>query len=170
MGQIVDIYNFLSVKQLADPKLVKHVRTILDETGIPPETLKLELTESSVITEMEAARGVLSGLRDLRVGLKLDDFGTGYSSLNYLRDLNFDSLKIDRSFISRVASDQESSAIVETILSLARNLNMSVVAEGIEDEAQLAKLVALGCDTGQGFLFAEPLTAERAAQLLVERL
>lgn len=156
----------LSVKQLADPKLLGAVRAILDQTGIPPETLKLELTESSVITEMELARGVLAGLRDMRVGLKLDDFGTGYSSLNYLRDLNFGSLKIDRSFISRVASDQESTAIVETILRLARSLNMSVVAEGIEDERQLAKLVALGCDTGQGFLFAEPLTADDARRLL----
>ena len=156
----------VSVKQLADPNLVEAVRAVLKGTGIPPETLKLELTESALITEMESARGVLADLRNLGVGLKLDDFGTGYSSLNYLRALQFDSLKIDRSFISRLHSDAESGAIVETILNLARTLNMGVVAEGIEDEEQLAKLVALGCATGQGFLFAQPLTADRAELLL----
>jgi len=156
----------VSVKQLADPLLTNHVRAILRETAILPETLKLELTESSLITEMESAREVLSSLREMGVGLALDDFGTGYSSLNYLSDLNFDALKIDRSFITRLASDMESHAIVETILNLARRLNMNVVAEGIEDEDQLLKLLRLGCETGQGFLFSRPLTADMAERLL----
>ncbi len=160
----------LSVKQLGDPELVESVAGILAETGIPPESLNLELTESSLVSELESARDVLSRLQSLHVGLDLDDFGTGYSSFSYLRTLNFDALKIDRSFINRLESDSESRAIVETILNLARTLHMEVVAEGIETEEQLAKLVDLGCATGQGFLFSKPIAAELAEQLLAPAL
>ena len=156
----------LSVKQLGDPELFASVASVLAETGIPPECLNLELTESSLVSELESARDVLSRLQSLHVGLDLDDFGTGYSSFSYLRTLNFDALKIDRSFINRLESDSESRAIVETILNLARTLHMEVVAEGIETEEQLAKLVDLGCATGQGFLFSKPVAAELAEQLL----
>ena len=156
----------LSVKQLGDPLLVARVESILSETGVDPEHLKLELTESSLITEIEAARDVLVSLQALRIGLNLDDFGTGYSSLSYLRNLHFDTLKIDRSFIQKLATDQESQAIVETIMTLARALNMSVVAEGIEHEAQVDRLLDLGCETGQGFLFSKPVSAAAAAALL----
>jgi diguanylate cyclase (GGDEF)-like protein len=156
----------LSVKQLADPRLVSIVESALAETGIPPETLHLELTESSLASEIESAREVLSHLKALRVRLKLDDFGTGYSSLSHLRTLHFDSLKIDRSFINRLASDPESHAIVATILNLARSLRMTVVAEGIESEDQLARLIDLGCPTGQGFLFSEPVAADVAERML----
>jgi EAL domain-containing protein (putative c-di-GMP-specific phosphodiesterase class I) len=156
----------LSVKQLKDPELVHHVQDVLQETGIDPDTLKLELTESSLMTEIESARNVLSKLRRLGVGLKLDDFGTGYSSLNYLRTLHFDSLKIDRSFVSRLATDRETHAIVGTIMNLAHALKMGVVAEGIEDEDQLRELLDLGCDTGQGFLFSKPVTVEVAERFL----
>jgi diguanylate cyclase (GGDEF)-like protein len=156
----------LSVKQLADAQLVPNVESILAETGIPPDSLKLELTESALVSEIESVKDVLSRLRALHVGLKLDDFGTGYSSLSYLRTLHFDSLKIDRSFVNRLDADAETRAIVETILNLARNLHMTVVAEGIETEEQLAHLVDLGCDVGQGFLFSKPVAAEFAEQLL----
>jgi diguanylate cyclase (GGDEF)-like protein len=156
----------LSGRQLSDPDLVRRVERVLNETRIPPHTLKLELTESSLVTHLESAREVLARLQALRVGLKLDDFGIGYSSLNYLRTLHFDSLKIDRCFIQRLASDPDSHAIVETILSLARTLRMNVVAEGIEDEAQLDRLIQLGCDAGQGFLFSRPVTAEVAEKFL----
>jgi diguanylate cyclase (GGDEF)-like protein len=156
----------LSVKQLTDPELVHHVEKTLKQTGIDPDTLKLELTESSLMTEIESAKDMLSHLRELGVGLKLDDFGTGYSSLSYLRTLHFDSLKIDRSFINRLATDRETRAIVRTIIDLARTLNMGVVAEGIESEEQLQELVCLGCDTGQGFLFSKPVTGEAAERLL----
>jgi EAL domain-containing protein (putative c-di-GMP-specific phosphodiesterase class I) len=160
----------LSAKQLSDPELVDRVARILAETGIPPETLKLEITESSLISDLESARGVLASLRALGVGLKLDDFGTGYSSLSYLRTLHFDSLKIDPSFVHRVATDRKTRAIVETIVELARTLHMNVVAEGIETEDQLAGLIDLGCNTGQGFLFWRPLPADAAEKLLETRI
>lgn len=156
----------LSVKQLADSSLVERVKELLLETGIPPETLKLELTESSLMTDLESAREVLTSLQRLHVGLKLDDFGTGYSSLNYLRTLHFDSLKIDRSFIMRLAEDPESHVLVETIMNLARALDMNVVAEGIEEKEQLDALLTMGCEVGQGFLFSKPVEAMLAERQL----
>jgi EAL domain-containing protein (putative c-di-GMP-specific phosphodiesterase class I) len=158
----------LSVKQLADPDLVGCVRRSLVETGIRPETLNFELTESALITEIESARETLARLRSLGVGLKLDDFGTGYSSLSYLRTFQFDSLKIDRSFVNKVASDPETSAIVAMIVHLAHALNMNVVAEGIEDQQQLAEAVRLGCDTAQGYYFSVALEKDDAERLLSE--
>jgi EAL domain-containing protein (putative c-di-GMP-specific phosphodiesterase class I) len=159
----------LSVKQLADPSLVDCVQRSLMETGIPPQTLAFELTESSLITEIDSAGEMLARLRSLGVGLKLDDFGTGYSSLNYLRTIQFDSLKIDRSFVSKVASNPETSAIVEMIVRLAHGLNMNVVAEGIEDLHQLAEAARLGCDTAQGYYFSVPLEKDAAERLLAEK-
>lgn len=156
----------LSVKQLKDPGLVAHVKELLEETGIAPGTLKLELTESCLMTEIESAEEVLSDLKSLQVGLKLDDFGTGYSSLSYLRAIHFDSLKIDRSFVKRLSSDSESSAIVETIVKLAHALHMNVVAEGIETEGQLNELIDIGCEAGQGFYFSAPVDAAAAEKLL----
>ena len=156
----------VSVKQLVDAQLVAAVEAVLSESGIPPETLKLEITESALIPEIDTAGAVLARLRALHVGLKLDDFGTGYSSLSCLRTLPFDSLKIDRSFVQRLHADHESRAIVETILKLARSLHMTVVAEGIENEEQRASLLELGCETGQGFLFSKPVPAELAEYLL----
>ncbi|HEX4133287.1 MAG TPA: EAL domain-containing protein [Bryobacteraceae bacterium] len=158
----------LSVKQLADPDLINCVRRVLTETGIPPETLCFELTESALITEVESARDTLSRLRSLGVGLKLDDFGTGYSSLSYLRSFQFDSLKIDRSFVSKVTSDPETNAIVAMIVHLAHALNMNVVAEGLEDAQQVAEAVRLGCDTAQGYYFAAALERDEADRLLSE--
>jgi EAL domain-containing protein (putative c-di-GMP-specific phosphodiesterase class I) len=160
----------VSVKQLVGLQFIEAVESVLDETGILPETLKLEITESSLMPEIESAREVLSRLRSLHVGLKLDDFGTGYSSLSCLRTLHFDSLKIDRSFVQRLHSDPESRAIVEAILNLARRLHMTVVAEGIENEEQRAQLVNLGCNAGQGFLFSKPVAAETAERLLTASL
>jgi diguanylate cyclase (GGDEF)-like protein len=160
----------LSVKQLSDPDLVGRVARILAETGIRPETLKLELTESALMTDILSVSDVLAELQALHVGLKLDDFGTGYSSLSYLRTLHFDSLKIDPSFVRRVATDRETRAIVATIINLAHTLHMNVVAEGIETEGQLAGLIELGCNTGQGFLFSRPIPAEAAEKLLDARI
>src|SRR6185295_2507067 len=114
---------------------------ILEETGIPPETLHLEITESWFIDQKESASEMLAGIRKTGVHLDLDDFGTGYASLAYLKVVHFDALKIDRSFVSRIDSDEESFAIIKTILSLAQELRMEVVAEGIETEVQLQQLV-----------------------------
>jgi EAL domain-containing protein (putative c-di-GMP-specific phosphodiesterase class I) len=160
----------VSVKQLAGPQLIEAIQSVLAETGISPDTFKLEITESSLIPEIEAVQEILSRLRALHIGLQLDDFGTGYSSLSCLRTLRFDSLKIDRSFVQRLGSDPESRAIVETILNLARSLHMTVIAEGVENENQRTLLLDLGCDAGQGFLFSRPVSAESAEQLLASRL
>jgi len=159
----------VSVKQLKGFQIVDAVERVLEETGIPPESLHLELTESALIPEMDAVREVLARLRALNIRLHLDDFGTGYSSLSCLRSLHFDSLKIDRSFVQRLDSDPESRAIVETILNLARSLRMTVLAEGIETESQRARLLDMGCDEGQGFLFSKPVSAEIAEQSLASR-
>ncbi|MEQ1947100.1 MAG: EAL domain-containing protein [Bryobacteraceae bacterium] len=156
----------LSVKQLHDPQLVSRVSAILQDTGIEASALKLELTESALMTEIESAKSTLTQLRALGVGLKLDDFGTGYSSLNYLRTLHFESLKIDRSFIAKIVRDPETKAIVATIINLAHILRMQVVAEGIETEEQLHLLQQMGCDIGQGYYFSKPLAADEAEQFL----
>jgi EAL domain-containing protein (putative c-di-GMP-specific phosphodiesterase class I) len=160
----------VSVKQLAGLQLVEAVAAVLAETAIPPETLKLEITEGSLIPEIESVQEVLARLRALHIGLKLDDFGTGYSSLSCLRTLHFDSLKIDRSFVQRLNVDPESCAIVETILNLARSLHMTVVAEGIQNEEQRATLLKLGCETGQGFLFSKPVAADAAERALASEI
>jgi len=160
----------VSVKQLKGFQIVDAVERVLDETGIPAECLHLEITESALIPEIDSVREVLVRLRALNIRLHLDDFGTGYSSLSCLRTLPFDSLKIDRSFVQRLESDPESRAIVETILTLARSLHMTVVAEGVETENQRARLLDLGCSEGQGFLFSKPVAAEIAEQSLASRL
>jgi len=160
----------VSVKQLKGFQIVDAVEAVLAETGIPPQSLHLEITESALIPEVDSVREVLARLRDLHIRLHLDDFGTGYSSLSCLRTLHFDSLKIDRSFVQRLDSDPESRAIVDTILKLARSLHMTVVAEGIETENQRARLLDLGCEAGQGYLFSKPVAAEIAEQSLVSRL
>jgi EAL domain-containing protein (putative c-di-GMP-specific phosphodiesterase class I) len=157
----------LSVIQLSDAHLHQRVSNAIEEAGIAPADLKLELTESSSISEFEGARDVLSGLQALGVGLKLDDFGTGYSSLSCLRALHFDSLKIDYSFVSKMASDPDSRAIVDTVIKLAHSLDMSVVAEGVEDEQQAEQLALLGCETGQGYLFSRPVEPS-AIEVLLE--
>ncbi len=156
----------LSVKQLKDPQLVGRIETILAATGLDPATLRLELTESTLITDVESAQHIFARLRALGVGLKLDDFGMGYSSFGYLRSLSFDALKIDRSFILSLNTDPGTRKIVESIMGLAGALNMGVVAEGIETESQRTELLDIGCRTGQGFLFSKPLPAAAVERLL----
>ncbi len=156
----------LSVKELLDPNLVSRVGAILGHHGVAPESLNLELTETALMTNLASARNALLRLRELGVGLKLDDFGTGYSSLGYLRAMQFDSLKIDKSFVMRMNSDRESRAIVESLARLARALEMTVVAEGVELEAHIEELLKLGCEVGQGFYFSAAVEAAEAENLL----
>ncbi len=160
----------LSVKQLVDPTLVEQVKLILDDSGILPSTLNLELTETALMTNLEGARRTLNDLRKLGIRLKLDDFGTGYSSLGYLGALHFDSLKIDRGFVQRMSSDVESHAIVESIAKLAHALNMTLVAEGIEQEEHIEELLRLGCEMGQGFYFSTAVEASAAEELIESSL
>ena len=156
----------LSAKQLLHPNIMAQVKEILEKTAFDPLCLKLEVTESMVMENSDKALTVISELNKLGISLSTDDFGTGYSSLSYLHRFPFDRLKVDRSFVSKMDSDQKSEAIVRTILLLAQNLNIEVVAEGIETETQLRTLRQNGCRTGQGYLFSRPVTAEAAAELL----
>jgi EAL domain-containing protein (putative c-di-GMP-specific phosphodiesterase class I) len=157
----------LSGKQLAQADIAERVQAVLRETGIDARSLKLEITESVVMENAEATAAVLGRLRVLGVGLAIDDFGTGYSSLSYLHRFPVNTLKVDRSFVSRMASGDENLEIVRTVVTLAQNLGMEVVAEGIETAEQLALLKALRCDYGQGYFFSKPLSAEAAAAELL---
>ncbi len=156
----------LSSKQLIQSGLVMDVKGILEKTGLPARNLKLEITESVVMENAEMATTMLRQLADLNVHLCIDDFGTGYSSLSYLHRFPVDTLKIDRSFVNRIEEKDENVEIVRTIATLARNLGMEVVAEGVESEDQLACLKALQCEYAQGYLFSRPLTAEAAAEFI----
>ncbi len=159
----------LSNRQFLQPDLVDQVATILREVALPPEQLCLEITEN-VIAEGDAALQKILGLHALGVNLHIDDFGTGYSSLNMLHSLPIDALKIDRSFVDQLkAPGQGKGAIVRTIVLLAREFDLDVIAEGIEDESQATLLCALGCDAGQGFWFDHGLD-EVGALALIQRL
>jgi EAL domain-containing protein (putative c-di-GMP-specific phosphodiesterase class I) len=136
------------------------------QSGISSRQLGLEMTESSIIPNMNVAMEVLGSLRRLGVSLLMDDFGTGYSSLSYLHSFPFDVLKIDRSFVCRMTEGDQPLQIVRTIVELARVLGMDVVAEGIETYEQYRLLREMGCRFGQGFLFARPMSAEAVTQLL----
>jgi EAL domain-containing protein (putative c-di-GMP-specific phosphodiesterase class I) len=160
----------LSSKQLKQAGLVESVQQTLREVNLDPGSLRLEITESVVMENVEMATGMLRQLRSLGIQLSIDDFGTGYSSLSYLHRLPVNNLKIDRSFVSRMRPSNENSAIVQTVITLARTLNMEVVAEGIETEEQLTQLKALACDYGQGYLFSKPVNAELAGALLRNNL
>ena len=156
----------LSGRQLLQPDLTKVVDHALQEAQIDPNTLLLEITEGIIMEDPEAATAVLVSLRALGVRLPIDDFGTGYSSLAYLHRFPISSLKIDKSFVKNLDTGGEDEMIVRTIVNLAHNLNMDVIAEGIETESQLDRLKALGCEYGQGFLFSKAVPAEEATAIL----
>lgn len=160
----------LSTRQFAQPDLAGRVQWALDETGTKGSSLHLEITESAVMETRDSAARTLARLKELGIRISIDDFGTGYSSLSYLQRLPIDTLKIDQSFVGLMGSGSRESEIVRTIVALAHNLGMSVVAEGVERVAQETELRALGCDYGQGFLYAEPLDALAAARMLSEAL
>jgi diguanylate cyclase (GGDEF)-like protein/PAS domain S-box-containing protein len=164
----LDVSVNLSARQVTSPDLVPSIREILTATGLEPVHLRLEITESALVEESALAMGSLEALSDLGVGLVLDDFGTGYSSLAYLNRFPFDGLKIDRSFVEALGVEQERTAIVQAIIGMARALSLAVIAEGVENEAQLSELRRLGCDYAQGHLFSRPLPAAGIAVLLSE--
>jgi EAL domain-containing protein (putative c-di-GMP-specific phosphodiesterase class I) len=159
----------LSGKQLQHPEIVADVRDALRETGLPPSCLKLEITESMMMADVKATVAKLQQLRDLGVHIAVDDFGTGYSSMAYLSSMPIDTLKIDRTFISRLEFGDEDEGIVRAILSLAKTLNLKVTSEGIEEPEQLSHLRALGCDQGQGYYFSRPLASDALSSLLTAR-
>jgi len=157
----------LSAKQFMNLDLVAEIRGVIEKTGIAPESLKLEITESKVMENAEFASRMLAHLKDLGVKISIDDFGTGYSSLAYLHSFPLDTLKIDRSFVGKMGTGHENSEIVGAIVNLARNLGLDVVAEGVEETGQLSELKGLSCQYGQGFLFSRPVPCEEAEALLV---
>lgn len=150
----------LSSKQVSQPQLVNEIRDILDETNVDAKHLKLEITESAVMENADMAARLLKRLKALGVQLSIDDFGTGYSSLGYLHRFPVNTLKIDRSFVGRIGEAAENIEIVRTIVSLAENMGMEVVAEGVETLSQLSQLRKLNCKYGQGYLFSRPVDAE----------
>ncbi|HEU0119675.1 MAG TPA: EAL domain-containing protein [Bryobacteraceae bacterium] len=156
----------LSVKQFFDRELTERISRIVKDLGIPPGDFCLEVTESVLIGEMKAAADILQQLHDAGAGLMIDDFGTGYSSLNYLTNLPFDALKIDRSFISRVESDESCSQVVQAVVTLARNLKLDVIAEGIETSEQLEWLRRVDCPFAQGYFFAQPVDIATATAMV----
>jgi EAL domain-containing protein (putative c-di-GMP-specific phosphodiesterase class I) len=156
----------LSNKQFGNSGLLDQIVQALEIAGLDPRRLKLEITESVVMENVGMATETLAHLRALGVELGIDDFGTGYSSLSYLHRLPIDTLKIDRSFVSSLADNSENREIVRTIIMLAQNLGMNVVAEGVETTAQLEQLVDLKCESGQGYLFSPAVDAEAAARLI----
>jgi EAL domain-containing protein (putative c-di-GMP-specific phosphodiesterase class I) len=156
----------LSARQFSRDGLADHIQSLLVQSGTSSRLLGLEMTESSLISDTATALEVLGGLRMLGISLSMDDFGTGYSSLSYLHSFPFDVLKIDRSFVSRMADGDQALQIVRTIVELARVLGMDVVAEGIETCEQYRLLRQMGCRLGQGFLFARPMAANDIAHLL----
>lgn len=158
----------LSKRQIVHPGLLEELDLILEESGIDPKTLKLEVTESVIMHDVDEVVPVLEAIRDRGVLLAIDDFGTGYSSMAQLHQFPIDVLKIDRSFVESLSQSRGYTAIVHAIVTLAHNLNMTVVAEGIEQIDQLVQLQALECDFAQGFYFSKPVPADEAEIFLTD--
>lgn len=156
----------LSVKQLFQRQIFTNVLSILEKHRVAPKHIKLEITESVIVDNVEFVINILKQFRALGIQLSMDDFGTGYSSLSYLHRLPITTLKIDRSFVNQIVEENESAEIVKTILLLARTLKLDVVAEGIETESQLEFLRRLDCDYGQGYFFSKPVSAAEAGKVV----
>ena len=156
----------LSARQFRAPNLADTINSILSEFDVSSQFLEIEITESDVMENAESAIATLGLLKANGVNISIDDFGTGYSSLSYLKRFPLDTLKIDRSFISNVATDSDDAAIVAAIIALANSLELKVVAEGVETEAQVEFLNRCGCDFAQGYLFSSPVAPEKIPALL----
>jgi EAL domain-containing protein (putative c-di-GMP-specific phosphodiesterase class I) len=156
-GHRIGVSVNVSAHQLDEDGLEDDVQRVLAESGLDPSALTLEITETTLMADIDAATERLNALKALGVRIAIDDFGTGHSSLAYLRRFPVDALKIDRSFIAGIASSDASAAIIRTLVQLGKTLDIETLAEGIEERAQLEKLQQEQCDQGQGFLFARPL-------------
>jgi EAL domain-containing protein (putative c-di-GMP-specific phosphodiesterase class I) len=156
----------MSARQLREPGVVDLVRDALAASGLPPEALLLELTESILMGRDDTIEADLLALKQLGVGLAIDDFGTGYSSLSYLRELPIDMIKIDKSFVRDIARSEQDLRLTDGIVRIAATLGLSAVAEGIETGEQRDLLAGIGCRYGQGFLFSRPLPPEEVTDLL----
>ena len=166
----------LSVKQFSQPDLIEYIDRVLEETHLHGSSLKLEITESVLIENSESVTAMLVELRSRNIHLCIDDFGTGYSSLSYLHRFPTNTLKIDRSFVSRMGvkfdiskGEIDPTEIVRSIVTLSHNLGMDVVAEGVEEASQLSILKGLKCEYAQGFFFSKPVDSQTAAVLIQEQ-
>jgi EAL domain-containing protein (putative c-di-GMP-specific phosphodiesterase class I) len=166
----LDVSVNLSARQVAHRELSASVAEVLSRTGLDPRHLRLEITESVLVEESASAKATLEALSELGVRLVLDDFGTGYSSLAYLNRFPLDAIKIDRSFVDGLGVEQERTVIVEAIIGMAKALSLDVIAEGVQNDAQVSELRRLGCDYAQGHLFCRALPAAEISALLREGL
>jgi EAL domain-containing protein (putative c-di-GMP-specific phosphodiesterase class I) len=156
----------LSARQFAQEDLMATIVKILEETGLAPELLELEITESVTMENPEHATLLLGKLKALGIRIAVDDFGTGYSSLSYLKRLPIDNVKIDRSFIKDIPHDEDDVVITQAVIAMAHSLRLKVIAEGVESEEHLEFLRAHGCDEAQGYLFGAPMPADEFRQLM----
>jgi EAL domain-containing protein (putative c-di-GMP-specific phosphodiesterase class I) len=164
----IDMSINLSVVQLADPELVAQLRAMVVTSGVDPARIELEITESHLMSNADAAQVQLNNLRVLGFRLSIDDFGTGYSSLSYLKRFPIDKLKIDHSFVHDMFDDPTDFAIIRAIVALGHTLGLRVVAEGVEKIEEARELALMGCDELQGYLFARPLTVDGLARWLLD--
>ena len=165
-AQPVKVSVNISNQQFHSGKLDETVATLLANTGIAADYLELELTENIIMENVHIAMELLDKIKQLGIMISIDDFGTGYSSMSYLKRLPVDILKIDRSFVNDIVENPDDNAIARSIITLGHSLNLKVIAEGVENNAQLQRLAKEGCDEIQGFLFSRPITAELIEQQL----
>ena len=158
----------LSARQFLDPRLTDIVREALDESGVDASQLEIELTETAAMSDHAYTRAVFGRLRDLGVSIAIDDFGTGYASMSYLRKLPFDKLKIDREFVANVHTERDSQAICSALVRLAAGLDLEILAEGTEQEAEVRHLKAAGCNLFQGYYFSKPLPADELSSSMLD--
>ncbi|MEC4984613.1 MAG: EAL domain-containing protein, partial [Oscillatoria sp. PMC 1076.18] len=156
----------LSVRQFSQPNLIEQIDTVLTETKLDPQCLKLEITESAIMDNTQGAAAILEELKKRKIHLSIDDFGTGYSSLSYLHSFRVDLLKIDRSFVKRLNGTSSDLGLVPAIISIAQTMGMNAIAEGIETTQQLIQLKNLNCDFGQGYFFSRPLNTKNVVELI----
>jgi EAL domain-containing protein (putative c-di-GMP-specific phosphodiesterase class I) len=167
LGQDITVAVNLSMRNLHDPTLPQQVAELLHKWDLSGECLTLEITESAIVSDPSGTKDIIRQLRELGVEISIDDFGTGYSSLAYLADLPVSEVKIDRSFVSRMADGSSETIIVTSTITLAHQLGLRAIAEGVEDEAMMPELEALGCDAVQGYAISRPLSSADATRWLL---
>ena len=160
----------VSARQLECDRFVNQLRDVLQETGVCPDNLEIEITEGVLVSSSEQANTALRAIKEMGVKISLDDFGAGYSSLNYLKRFAIDVLKIDRSFVMDIGSNADTNVIIKAIIGLAKNLHLDVTAEGIENLSQLQFLNENGCHEGQGFYFSKPIPVHQFEEMLFKQL
>jgi EAL domain-containing protein (putative c-di-GMP-specific phosphodiesterase class I) len=158
----------LSARSFQQPDLLQRIQDVLTETGFPPASLVLEITETLAMQNAEATLAILRGLKELGVRIAIDDFGTGYSSLSYLTTFPIDTLKLDRSFVHTIGKARGSEEVAAAVIALAVSLEIGVIAEGVEEQRQMRWLQGLGCDQFQGYLFSPPLPAGECRDLVIQ--